>query len=81
MNNMSNGILPLDEHCMTASLQKHPASKNVDKEVLMSGDKSSVHPVIYEQKLMMLEQKLDKKELVKQPSMLCKKYSMTISLK
>ena len=53
--------------------EKHPDSKNVDKEVLMSGDKPSVHPVIYKQKLMTSDKNLDKKLLVKQPSMLCKK--------
>ena len=52
MNNMSNGILPLDEHCITAFSRTTSGFKNVNKEVLMSGEKPHVHPVIYEQVFM-----------------------------
>ena len=40
---MNNGILPLDEHSITASSRKTSNFRNVDKEVLMSGEKPRGH--------------------------------------
>ena len=45
---MSNGILPSEYITLQLLHEKHPASKNADDEVQMSGEKPCVHPVISE---------------------------------
>ena len=46
-SNISNGIIPLDK---TLSLlkQKLPASSGLNEQVLLRGEKTSVHPVVFE---------------------------------
>ena len=47
VSNISNGIIPLDK---TLSLlkQKLPASSGLNEQVLLRGEKTSVHPVVFE---------------------------------
>ena len=47
-NNESNGILPLNDNTLHLLQEKHPPPKVVDDDVLLSGEKPYVHPVIYE---------------------------------
>ena len=50
-SNISKGILPLDDkRDKTLSLlkQKHPTSSELNEEVLLRGEKPSVHPVVFE---------------------------------
>ena len=47
-SNISNGILPLDDKTLSLLKQKHPTSSEVNEEVLLRGEKASVHPVVFE---------------------------------
>ena len=47
-SNISNGILPLDNKTLSLLKQKHPASSELNEEVLLRGKKPSVHPVVFE---------------------------------
>ena len=47
-SNISNGILPLDHKNLSLPNQKHPASSELNEEVLLTGEKSSVHPAVFE---------------------------------
>ena len=44
-SNISNGMLPLDDKTLSLLEQKHPASSELNEEVLLRGEKPSVHPV------------------------------------
>ena len=46
-SNISNGI-PLDDTTLTRLKQKHPASSELNEEVLLRREKPSVHPVVFE---------------------------------
>ena len=45
---LSNGILSLDKNTLQSLHRTRPNFKKEDDEVLMSGEKLCVHPVIYE---------------------------------
>ena len=45
---ISNGILPLDDKTLSLLKQKHPASSELKNEVLLRGEKPSIHPVVFE---------------------------------
>ena len=47
-SNISNGILPLDDKTLSLVKQKHPASSELTEEVLLRGEKPSVHLVVFE---------------------------------
>ena len=47
-NNISNGILPLDDMTLSLLKQKHQASSELNEEVLLRGEKPSVHSVVFE---------------------------------
>ena len=47
-SNISNGILPLGDKNLSLLKQKHPVSSELNEEVLLRGEKPSVHPVIFE---------------------------------
>ena len=47
-SNISNGILPLDDKTLSFLKQKHPASSELNEEVLLRGEKPSAHPVVFE---------------------------------
>ena len=47
-SNVSNGILPLDDTNLSLLKQKHPASSHFNEEVLLRGEKPSVHPLVFE---------------------------------
>ena len=47
-SNISNGILPLDDKTLSLLKQKHTMSSELNKEVLLRGEKPSVHPVVFE---------------------------------
>ena len=47
-SNISNGILPLDVKTLSLLKQKHSASSRLNGEVLLRGEKPSVHPVVFE---------------------------------
>ena len=47
-SNISNGILPLDDKTLSLLQQKHPASSELNEEVLLRGEKPSAHPVVFE---------------------------------
>ena len=47
-SNISNGILPLDDRVLNVLKQKHPTSSELKEEVLLRGENSSVHPVVFE---------------------------------
>ena len=46
--NMSNGILPLNDKTLTLLKQKHPEANEPPQEVLLQGPTRPVHPVVYE---------------------------------
>ena len=46
-SNNSNGVLPLDDKTLSFVKQKHPASSELNKEVLLIREKPSVHPVVF----------------------------------
>ena len=46
-SNISNGVLPLDDKTLIFVKQKHPASSEFNKEVLLIREKPSVHPVVF----------------------------------
>ena len=46
-SNISNSILPLDDKTLSLLKQKHPASSELNEEVLLRGEKPSVHPVVF----------------------------------
>ena len=48
ISNISNGILPLDDKTLSLVKQKHPASSELTEEVLLRGEKPSVHLVVFE---------------------------------
>ena len=48
MSNISNGILPLDDKTLSLLKQKHPVSSELSEELLLTGEKLSVHPVVFE---------------------------------
>ena len=45
---MSNRIPSLDDNNLQLLHEKHSSPKNADDKVLTTGEKPSVHPVIYE---------------------------------
>ena len=47
-NNISNGILPLDDMTLSFLKQKRQASSELNEEVLLRGEKRSVHFVVFE---------------------------------
>ena len=47
-SNISYGILPFDDKTLSFLKQKHPASSEFSEEVLLRGEKPSVHPVVFE---------------------------------
>ena len=47
-NNISNGIFPLDDMTLSLLKQKHQASSELNEEVLLRGEKPSVHFVVFE---------------------------------
>ena len=47
-SNISKGILPLDDNTLILLKQKHPVSSELNKEVLLRGEKPSEHPVVFE---------------------------------
>ena len=47
-SNSSNRILSLDDNTLSLLKQKHPASSELNEEVLFRGDKPSVPPVVFE---------------------------------
>ena len=46
-NNMTNGILPLDEKRLNSLKQKHPQSKQACEESLINGEPPAIHPIIF----------------------------------
>ena len=46
--NMSNGILPLNDKTLTMLKQKHPEANELPQEVLLQGRTRPVHPIVYE---------------------------------
>ena len=46
-NNISNRIFTLADNTLQLLHKKHPAAKNAD-EILMSGKKPCLHPVLFE---------------------------------
>ena len=46
--NMSNGILPLNDKTLTMLKQKHPEANEPPQEVLLQGPTRPVHPIVYE---------------------------------
>ena len=47
-SNISKGIMPLDDKTLSLLKQKHPASSELTEEVLLRGEKPSVHSVVLE---------------------------------
>ena len=47
-NNISNGMLPLDDMTLILLKQKYQASSEMNEEVLLRGEKPSAHSVIFE---------------------------------
>ena len=47
-SNISNPVLPLDDKTLSLLKQKHPASSELNEEVLLIGEKPSVPPVVFE---------------------------------
>ena len=47
-SNISNGISPLDDKTLSLLKQKHPPSSELNEEVLLRGEKPSVHSVVFE---------------------------------
>ena len=46
--NMSNGILPLNDKTLMMLKQKHPEANEPPQEVLLQGPTRPVHPIVYE---------------------------------
>ena len=46
-SNISNGILRLDDKTISLLNQKHPASSDLNEEILLRGQKPSVHPAVF----------------------------------
>ena len=46
--NMSNGILPLNDKTLKMLKQKHPEANEPPQEVLLHGPTRPVHPIVYE---------------------------------
>ena len=46
-SNISNSTLPLDDKTLSLLKQKHPASSELNEEVLLRGEKPSVRPVVF----------------------------------
>ena len=47
-NNMTNGILPLDEKRLNSLKQKHPQSKQACEETLINGEPPAIHRIIFD---------------------------------
>ena len=47
-NNMTNGILPLDEKKLNSLKQKHPQSQPAYEETLINGEPPVIHPIIFD---------------------------------
>ena len=47
-SNISNGILPLDDKTLSLLKLKHPTWSELNEEVLLGGEKPSLHPVVFE---------------------------------
>ena len=45
-NNVSNGVLLLQGKALNLLKQKHPKSCELSEEIILSGEKPLVHPVI-----------------------------------
>lgn len=45
---MLNGLLPVDDKSFSFLKQKHPASSELNEEVLLRVEKPSVHPAVFE---------------------------------
>ena len=48
INNMTNGILPLDEKKLNSLKQKHPQSQPAYEETLINGEPPLIHPIIFD---------------------------------
>ena len=48
-NNMSNGILPLNDETLQLLQQKHPDAQQVSEDTLLQGNIPEVHPVIFKE--------------------------------
>ena len=48
ISNISNNILPLDDKTLSLLDQKHLASRELNKEILLRRERSSVNPVVLE---------------------------------
>ena len=46
--NMSNGILPLNDKTLTMLKQKHPEANEPPQKVLLQGPTRTFHPIVYE---------------------------------
>ena len=47
-NNVTNGILPLDEKKIYSLKQKHPQSQPTYEETLINGERTVIHPIIFD---------------------------------
>ena len=47
-NNMTNGILPLDEKTLNSLKHKHPQSQLAYEETLINGEPPIIHPIIFD---------------------------------
>ena len=47
-NNVTNGILPLDEKKIYSLKQKHPQSQPAYEETLINGERPVIHPIIFD---------------------------------
>ena len=47
-SNMSNSILPLEDKTFSLLKVKHPASSELNEEILSRVEKACVHPVVFE---------------------------------
>ena len=47
-NNMSNGILLLNDETLNLLKDKHPEAKPADEDILIQGEKHEVHPIIFD---------------------------------
>ena len=60
-NNMSNGVLPLNDTTLNQLRQKHPDAKDVSQDILLEGEIPEVHPVIFE----MIDEEMVKQAAIK----------------
>ena len=46
-DNMSGGILPLDDKTLDLLIQKHPEPRNISDDVLLQGPIQQIHPTMF----------------------------------